>query len=235
MVRTRRSVDLERMGNDLRNPRPSSQGNGERHVAEASSAARRRRLIRVAVVDDHAAVRLGLSAAIAARPGFVCVGVLGDGELIEALLYRSRPDVLILDYELPRINGLELCRRIKQDPLGPAVVLYSAYAEPVLTVPSLVAGVDGMVHKGTPARELFEAVRTVAEGSKHLPSVIPELVQATAAVLEPEDRPALDLLVRRMSLSEVAATLGWTARQLDERTRRILARLQRPVGSGVLV
>jgi DNA-binding NarL/FixJ family response regulator len=194
-----------------------------------------RRLIRVAVVDDHAAVRLGLSAAIAARPGFVCVGVLDDGELIDSLLYRSQPDVLVLDYQLPRMNGLELCRRIKQDPLGPAVVLYSAYADPVLTVPSLVAGVDGMVDKGSPARELFEAVRTVAEGGTYLPPVIPELVQATAAALEPDDRRALDLLLQRRAMSEVAAALGWTAAQADDRTRRILARLQQPAGPGAFV
>jgi DNA-binding NarL/FixJ family response regulator len=212
--------DLERMANDLRNP-------------DASAVAGSRRLIRVAVVDDHAAVRLGLSTAIGARPGFACVGVLDDGELIEALLYRSRPDVVILDYQLPRINGLELCRRIKQDPLGPAVVLYSAYVDPVLTVPSLVAGVDGMVHKGSPARELFEAVRTVAEGGRHMPPLIPELVEATVAALEPDDRPALELLLSRRAPPEVAATLGWTAAQLDDRTRRILARLQQPAGSGV--
>jgi len=159
--------------------------------------------------------------------------VLEDGELIEALLYRSRPDVVILDYQLPRINGLELCRRIKQDPLGPAVVLYSAYVDPVLTVPSLVAGVDGMVHKGSPARELFEAVRTVAEGGRHMPPLIPELVEATVAALEPDDRPALDLLLSRRAPPVVAATLGWTAARLDDRTRRILARLQQPAGSGV--
>src|SRR3954452_18514409 len=50
--------------------------------------------IRIAVVDDHAAVRLGLKAAIAAWPGFVCVGVAGDGEEMEPLIYRTRPDVV---------------------------------------------------------------------------------------------------------------------------------------------
>ena len=190
-------------------------------------------LIRVAVVDDHAAIRLGLSSAIAARPGFVCVGVLSDGELVDALLYRSRPDVVILDYALPRTNGLELCRRIKQDPLAPAVVLYSGYVDPALTVPALVVGVDAMVHKGSPARELFEALATVARGGKYLPQLIPELVQAAAAALECADRPVLELLVEGISLSEVAARLGLTAAQVDDRTSRILEGLQLPVGSGV--
>jgi hypothetical protein len=92
-----------------------------------------------------------------------------------------------------------------------------------------------MVHKGAPARELFEAVGAVADGGKHLPPVIPELVQAGAAALESDDRRALDLLLQRLPLAEVAATLGWTAAQVDDRTRRILARLQQPVGSGVFV
>jgi DNA-binding NarL/FixJ family response regulator len=191
-------------------------------------------LIRVAVVDDHAAIRLGLSSAIAARPGFACVGVLSDGEMIEALLYRTRPDVVILDYELPRTNGLELGRRIKQDPLGPAVVLYSAYVDPVLTVPALLAGVDGMVHKGSPARELFEAIRTVAGGGTYLPQVIPELVQAAAATLGAGDRPVLELLVQGLPVPDVAATLGLTVAQVEERTRRIVTELQPPVGPGLL-
>jgi DNA-binding NarL/FixJ family response regulator len=203
--------------------------------AESETAARRRPLIRVAVVDDHAAVRLGLSSAIAARPGFACAGVLGDGELLEALLYRTRPDVVILDYELPRTNGLELCRRIKQDPLGPAVVLYSAYVDPTLTVPSLVAGVDGLVHKGSPARELFEAVATVARGGTYLPRLIPELVQAAATTVKPADRPVLELLVQGHPWPEVAAALGLTAAQLGDRTRRILGGLQLPAGAGVLI
>lgn len=114
-------------------------------------------ITRVVVVDDHAAVRMGLQAALATEPGLACVGAAADGGQMQSLLYRTNPDVVVLDYHLPHVNGLLLCRQINQQVLTPAVLLYSAYADPALVVPALVAGADGMVHKGAPARELLEA------------------------------------------------------------------------------
>ena len=76
-------------------------------------AARRGNIIRVAVVDDHAAIRSGLEAAIASEPGLACVGLVADAEQLAPLMYRARPGVVVLDYHLPRINGLLLCRQIK--------------------------------------------------------------------------------------------------------------------------
>jgi DNA-binding NarL/FixJ family response regulator len=141
------------------------------------------------------------------------------------LLERARPDLVVLDYHLPRASGLELCRRIKSDVLGPAVLLYSAYVDPALVVPALVAGADGIVHKGSAARELFEALRAVADGGSHMPAVIPELLQAANAALDAEDRPVLELLVERAPRWQIAATLGLGATELDERLGRMLARL----------
>ena len=184
-----------------------------------------RELVRVVVVDDHAAIRIGLKSAIASRPGLVCVGAAADGEELLPLLDRARPDLVVLDYHLPRVSGLELCRRIKADVLAPAVLLYSAYADPALVVPALVAGADGIVHKASPTRELFEALRVVADGGSHMPTLIPELLDAAGAALEAGDRPVLELLVERAPRWRVAATLGLGAAELDERLGRMLARL----------
>src|SRR3954451_11468298 len=103
-------------------------------VSVNGSAVSPRTAVRVVVVDDHAAIRMGLRAAIDSRPPLVCVGVAADGEQLAPLLYRTRPDVVILDYDLPRANGLELCRRVKADVPAPAVLLYSAYADAVLAL-----------------------------------------------------------------------------------------------------
>ena len=185
--------------------------------------------IRVAVVDDHAAIRIGLKSAIASRPGLVCVGVAADGEEMDPLLYRTRPDAVILDYHLPRTDGLLLCRRIKAYVPSPAVLLYSAYADPSLVVPALVAGADGIVHKGAPARELFEALHAVANGGTHLPALIPELLSAACAALDPDDRPILDILTGSTPRWEIPARLGMPPGAFDQRVERMLARLRVPV------
>jgi DNA-binding NarL/FixJ family response regulator len=174
----------------------------------------------VVVVDDHAAVRLGLSVAIGSRPGLVCAGALPDAELVPALLYRARPDVVVLDYELPRVNGLELCRQIKGDTPAPAVVLYSAYVDGALTVPALLAGVDAMVHKAAPAAELFTAIEAAAQGDTQLPPPVP-----AADAVDPDDRPLLELLLRATPRPEVAARLNLEPHELEGRVRAMLARL----------
>jgi len=186
---------------------------------------RRTDVVRVAVVDDHAAIRLGLTAAIEAQPGLVCAGVAADAEALDPLLHRTRPDVVVLDYHLPRVDGLELCRRIKSDVLAPSVLLYSAYADAAMVVPSLVAGADGIVHKGSPTWELFEAIRAVADGGSHMPPLIPELLEAAGAELDDQDRPILDQLVDETPRGEVAAALGLSAGALDERIADMLVRL----------
>jgi DNA-binding NarL/FixJ family response regulator len=75
-------------------------------------AATRSDIIRVAVVDDHAPIRSGLEAAIASQPGLACVGLVADAEQLAPLIYRARPGVVVLDYHLPGVNGLLLCRQI---------------------------------------------------------------------------------------------------------------------------
>jgi CheY-like chemotaxis protein len=148
------------------------------------------RVTRIAVIDDHAAVRIGLKSAIGAQPGLVCVGVAGDRAEMEPLLYRTRRDVVVLDYHLPPANGLALCRQIKSDIPAPAVVLYSAYAGAALLVPAIVAGADAVVHKAAPPRELFEAIRLVAGGGTYVPPLTQALLAAASAVLEVNDLPS---------------------------------------------
>jgi DNA-binding NarL/FixJ family response regulator len=188
-----------------------------------------RDIIKVAVVDDHAAVRMGLKTAMASQPGIACVGLAADGGEMQSLLYRTNPDVVVLDYHLPHVNGLVLCRRIKQEVLAPAVLLYSAYADPALVVPALVAGADAVVHKGAPARELLEAIRAVAAGETRFPTPIPELTQDAAAAVEPDDRPILGLLVDGVPRDQIAVRLGLSAAALEERIDRMLGELGVPI------
>jgi DNA-binding NarL/FixJ family response regulator len=108
---------------------------------------------------------------------------------------------------------------------APAVVLYSAYADQALMIPALVAGADGMVHKGAPALELFSAIEAAAGGERRLPAPAPELVVAAAGAIDPADRPVLHLLLRQASRTEIATRLGLSAAELAERVQRMLERL----------
>src|SRR5215213_1095333 len=103
-------------------------------------------MIRVAIADDHDAVRLGLHTALRSEPGLIPVGTAAGATDLEPLLYRTAPDVVLLDYYLDAgQDGLAICRAIKSSVPSPAVVIYSAYADDSMVVPAIVAGADGVV------------------------------------------------------------------------------------------
>ena len=192
----------------------------------------RSRPIEIAVVDDHHAIRAGLEAAIASQPGLVCVGTASEAEQVAPLLYRTRPDVVVLDYHLPRSNGLRLCRQVTRDVVAPAVVIYSAYADASLVVPTIVAGAGALVDKGAAVRDLFEAIRSVATGGAWLPSPIPELLSAARAALDARDHALFDLIMEGAAPANIATRLGVTRSVLDTRIDDVVERLCAGVAVG---
>ncbi len=182
-------------------------------------------MIRVAIVDDHHAVRLGLHTAIRSEPGLVPVGAAGDAAELAPLLYRSRPDIVLLDYNLPDVDGLTICRDLKAHALAPGVILYSAFADASMTVPAIVAGADGILNKGVPARDLFEAIREVSGGGDALPPISSDQLQAASAALDDEDLPILGMLIDRTPTHEIADTLRIDHITLKQRVGRMLGHL----------
>jgi DNA-binding NarL/FixJ family response regulator len=186
-------------------------------------------VIRVAIVDDHPAVRIGLHAALRAEPDIEPVGSANGAGELEPLLYRTRPDVVLLDYHLPGTDGLSICRTIKGQVLAPAVLLYSAFADDSFVVPAIVAGADGVLHKSAAPRELYERLRIVARGDAALPPVSAAALRAAGDALEPEDLPILGMLVERAPLADIAGALRIDRAELSRRLSRMLARIKVPV------
>jgi DNA-binding NarL/FixJ family response regulator len=184
-------------------------------------------LIRVVVVDDHPALRTGLDTVLSVEPGLVPVGAAESPRELWPLLTRSRPDVVLLDYHLPGDeDGLQVCRRIKARLLAPKVLLYSAYAGSSLSIPAAIAGADGVVGKGIPARELFAAIRRVAAGIRVLPPIPPQLMREASQRLESEDMPVLAMLLNDTPAHEIAPLLRLDHKAVEARIDRIIERLR---------
>lgn len=186
-------------------------------------------MIRVAIVDDHHAVRLGLQTAIDAAPGLATAGSASTAAELTPMLYRNQPDVLLLDYNLPDGDGLTACRTIKSDVPAPRVILYSAFTDSSMTVPAIVAGADGVVDKGVQPRELIEAIRQVARGADALPPVSADLLEAAGLALDDRDLPILGMLMDRTPASEIAATMRLDTGELKHRIMRMLGCLRASV------
>jgi DNA-binding NarL/FixJ family response regulator len=190
-----------------------------------------RGMIDVAIVDDHRAVTVGLHELLRLEPDLAPVGVAANGAGLAPLLYRTRPDVVVLDYALPEEDGLLVCRRLKAEIPTPAVVLYSAFADSSLTIPAIVAGADAVIDKAAPVRELLEAIRLVAAGEQAMPGPSRQQLEAASAVLRPEDLPILAMLIDRTPTYEIAAVLRIAHTELHRRVTGMLGRLRAPISA----
>ena len=190
-------------------------------------------MIRVLVVDDHLALRAGVMSVLGAEPGIVPLDTASSETDLWPALQRTRPDVVLLDYHLPGHDGLTLCRQIKRTMPPPHVLVYSAYADAALAIPAVLAGAAGMVHKGAPAHELYEALRLVARGQRVLPPLSRELLNDAAVRLQPEDLPVLGLVLDDTPRGEIARTLRLEPQTLDAQIERMVGCLRVEVPSVV--
>ncbi len=113
--------------------------------------------VRVVIVDDVADVRDGL-ARLLERLGIAVVGVAADGLEAIQVVAVMRPQVVIMDLRMPRMDGIAATREILARHPGMAVLMLSAYGDESLTIDALMAGAHGYLLKGVPARELVTAI-----------------------------------------------------------------------------
>ena len=199
----------------------------------ASNGAARR--LRVLVVDDHPAVRLGVSQLLEDQPDFDVVDVASTGEEARSLAEREPIEVAVVDYQLGSRSGLWLTRMLKRLEPAPGVVIYSAYCDGPLAAACVVAGADGLVSKAGAGAELPHAVRAVARGRSRLPVVPPALAGAMRRRLGAEEQAIFGMLLAGIHPSEIAITLGLSEHALDARRWAMLHKLEAlrpdPVGA----
>src|SRR5689334_7175850 len=158
-------------------------------------------MIRVAIFDRHLAVRIGLDTLLRAEPGLAPVGSAGEPRDFAALVYRTDPDVIVLD-------DLAVARVMKAEAPRARMLIYAAGAAPELVLAAAVAGADAVVDKTADARELVEAIRAAAAGERVLPEVGPRAQAHAAQRLDPRDRPIFAMRLAGTSPREIAAVVG---------------------------
>ena len=125
-------------------------------------------MIRVMLVDDHAMVRTGFRMLLDVEDDITIVAEAGDGAEAVALVPVARPDIVLMDVQMPRMNGLEATRRILADDgdqaSRPKVVVLTTFEEDEHIFEALRLGASGFLLKNAPAEDLVDAIRVVASG-----------------------------------------------------------------------
>jgi DNA-binding NarL/FixJ family response regulator len=182
--------------------------------------------IRVVVVDDHAAVRAGLERLLSRAEGLEPVAAIGDDRRLEHVVAEHDVDVVVLDYDLERGDGLTACLRVRQRPRPPAVVIYSGYAGPGIALAAMAAGADALVGKADPVESLLESIRAAARGEATIESPPWELRDAAFSRLCAEDLAVLAMLLERVRTDDIAETLRIDRREALRRARRVIGMLR---------
>lgn len=182
-------------------------------------------MLRVAILDDHPAVLAGLRRFIEPQPDLTVMAAAPTPAELSHQLGGARVDVLVLDYDLTRSDGLAYCQRIKRRSRPPAVVIYSAYAGHALALAARAAGADGVVDKAEPVEHLLAAIRQAAAGELAMPAVPRDAYEAAVANLDGEDLPVLAMLLDGTPLDAIAHALRSDLVDVAWRAQRIVGRL----------
>jgi DNA-binding NarL/FixJ family response regulator len=208
---------------------------GDSRQASLSAAMEHPPAIRVSVVEDDVRVRTSLARLIDGAPGFRCVSRHEDAERALAELPAVEPDVVLMDINLPGINGVECVRRLKTVRPGLQVVMLTVYEDTDLIFAALAAGATGYLLKRTPPDELLGGIRDVYRGGSPMTGHIARKVvqsfqradpEGEEAALSPREREVLDHLAQGYLYKEIAARLAISYDTVHTYVRRIYEKLQ---------
>lgn len=174
--------------------------------------------IRISIIEDDEWIRENLATQISRRDGFVCLRCYGSGEAAIAEIGRDIPDVLLVDINLPKMNGIECVRKVKAQLPGVLILMLTAYEDSDKIFKSLLAGASGYLLKRTPQNEILQAIEDVYQGNSPMTGHIARKVvqyfnqrgvtENEIEKLSNREREVLDRLAEGIPYKEIADTLS---------------------------
>jgi NarL family two-component system response regulator LiaR len=189
--------------------------------------------IRVLIVDDHAVVREGLRTFLDLQEGIEVVGEAADGEDAIAEAERLRPDVVLIDLVMPRLDGVKAMRELRERVPGTRAIVLTSFLDDERLMPAMRAGAAGYLLKNVQPAELARAVRAAAAGETLIdPAVAARLVEALGdgreergERLTPREREVLALIGRGFANKRIALELGIAEKTVKAHVSNVLAKL----------
>lgn len=205
----------------------------------STGADRRGAVIEVVLVDDQPVLRTGLARILSPADGFSVVAECADGTEVAAAVAERRPDLVVMDVRMPRMDGIAATRALREAAPGPPVLALTTFDEDEVLWGMLDAGAAGFVLKDTGAEDLIAAARTVAGGGSWFdPAVAPRILDAyrrhvpsgrreaeRLALLTDREHEVLRLIARGAANAEIAAQLFVSEATVKSHVTAIFAKL----------
>ncbi|HLN47506.1 MAG TPA: response regulator transcription factor [Magnetospirillaceae bacterium] len=188
-------------------------------------------MIRIALVDDHPVVREGLVSALADESDLTIVGAAGSAEELIAHAGEWRPEVVLLDLEMPGLSDVAAVREVIRALPDAGVIIFTAFADEDKVVGAVREGARGYLLKGVPASDVAAAIREVHAGGSFLPAPVAALL--AARVREPQhpplterERDVLRLVADGLSNKQIAGRLRITERTVKYHVTSVMTKLE---------
>ncbi|MGK2852245.1 MAG: response regulator [Candidatus Limnocylindrales bacterium] len=188
--------------------------------------------IAILIAEDHAVVREGTRQILEHDPAFLIVAEADDGPSVLALAAELQPDLVLLDLNLPIINGIEVTKQLRASPQPPRVLILSAYDDEDYVMAALSAGASGYLLKTAHASEVIAAIHAVTRGEVVLDASVASIVlararqeQPLASMLTERELQVLQLVSRGSRTKEIAADLSVSTRTVEAHITSIFNKL----------
>lgn len=185
-------------------------------------------MLTLLLIDDHFVVRSGLVASLELEDDLKVVGEADRGEDASKLFAKKKPDVVLMDLQLPGMSGIEATAALLAEHPDARILIFSTFARDDEIHAAMKAGALGYLQKSSSRDALLSAIRTVARGERSLPSEIEQRLQDRLAEPEitPREREILTLVTQGNANKEIAATLGIGEDTVKQHVSRILMKLK---------
>lgn len=190
---------------------------------------------RILIADDHELVRQGLRRVLAEKTAWDIVGEATDGRLAVDLARQQRPDVAVLDYAMPSLNGLEAARQIRAELPNTEVLILTMHESETLVRDVLAAGAKGYVLKSDAGRILVQAIEALLAHKPFFSPDVAELIltgylrsgerEDAAQVLTPREREVVQLLAEGRGTKDVADLLGLSVKTVESHRANVMRKL----------
>jgi DNA-binding NarL/FixJ family response regulator len=200
--------------------------------------------VRLLIVDDDPLVRSALRMVLGGADGILLVGEVADGSAVPAAVDETKPDVVLMDIRMPRVDGLTATEQVRRSAPAPEVVILTTFDADEHVLRALRAGASGFLLKDTPPADIVEAVRRVAEGDPILAPAVTRRLMGRIAALESSDgddrrtkarsrlgeltdreREVAMAVGRGLSNAEIAAALYMSVATVKAYVSRLLTKL----------